>query len=195
MAKDDARKELGGQATDPVRRDLNSGLRFLHAMGMQTKGELFEAAAGLKALIELLVSRGIIDLRAFETKRARYQNEDAERYMEQAHVSVSDEPDKYHLKDLPQIDCEARIPLCKGRCCKLNFSLSFQDLTENVVKWDYSRPYRILQRVTDGYCVHNDPDTKGCGVYDNRPAICRTYDCREDSRIWLDFEKRIPAPE
>jgi len=118
-----------------------------------------------------------------------------DRLNRKAHVVVANVPDKYALKDLPQIDCETRIPLCRGRCCKLHFSLSFQDLTENVVKWDYARPYRILQRVTDGYCVHNDPDTKGCGVYDNRPAICRTYDCREDSRIWLDFEKRIPAPE
>jgi hypothetical protein len=32
-------------------------------------------------------------------------------------------------------------------------------------------------------------------VYEHRPAICRTYDCRKDPRIWIDFEKRIPAPE
>jgi hypothetical protein len=25
--------------------------------------------------------------------------------------------------------------------------------------------------------------------------MCRGYDCREDRRIWLDFEKRIPAPD
>ena len=27
-----------------------------------------------------------------------------------------------------------------------------------------------------------------------RPRVCRSYDCRSDERIWLDYEKRIPAP-
>jgi hypothetical protein len=25
-------------------------------------------------------------------------------------------------------------------------------------------------------------------VYANRPTICRTYDCRNDARIWADFD-------
>jgi hypothetical protein len=24
--------------------------------------------------------------------------------------------------------------------------------------------------------------------------VCRSYDCRTDKRIWIDFENRIPAP-
>jgi Fe-S-cluster containining protein len=92
------------------------------------------------------------------------------------------------------IDCQARIPLCKGRCCKLSFPLTFQDLDEGVVKWEYSRPYQIRKRA-DAYCVHSDEATRGCQVYDQRPAVCRSYDCRNDRRIWTDFEKRIPAPE
>jgi hypothetical protein len=34
----------------------------------------------------------------------------------------------------------------------------------------------------------------GCTVYDDRPGTCREYDCREDKRVWIDYEKRIPAP-
>ena len=60
------------------------------------------------------------------------------------------------------------------------------------MRWDYGRPYWNLRR-PDGYCVHNDAD-HGCGVYKERPAPCRAFDCRGDERIWLDFEKRIPAP-
>ena len=31
-------------------------------------------------------------------------------------------------------------------------------------------------------------------VHEHRPFICRKFDCRKDERIWLDFEKKIPAP-
>ena len=191
---DDPRDDLGPQAPEPLRRDLNNSLRFVHTMAMQSKSDLVESTASLYALIEELVARGVIDLHTLEERRTRAKSREGERAMEMAHVKVSENVDKYKLTELPVIDCEARIPLCKGRCCKLHFPLSFQDLDEHIVKWDYSRPYAIRQRA-DGYCVHNDPGTRGCGVYANRPAICRTYDCRKDPRIWDDFEKRIPAAD
>jgi Fe-S-cluster containining protein len=72
------------------------------------------------------------------------------------------------------------------------FALSEQDLEERVVKWQYRMPYLIQQR--DGRCTHQDGDG-GCGVYAQRPGACRSYDCREDKRIWLDFRNKIPAPE
>jgi len=187
--KDD---DIGGQSPDPLRKDVNGALRFVHTMAMQTKNDVVEASAHLAALVEELISRGVIDQRALESRRNKTMARESERALESAHVKVSANVDKYKLTDLPQIDCEARIPLCKGRCCKLHFALSFQDLDENVVKWNYEQPYQIRRR-EDGYCVHNDPNTRGCGVYSHRPAICRTYDCREDKRIWIDFEKRIPA--
>jgi Fe-S-cluster containining protein len=47
---------------------------------------------------------------------------------------------------------------------------------------------------SDGQCSHLDRKTHGCTIYQQRPAACRGFDCRGDSRIWLDFEKRIIAP-
>ncbi|MBD2080952.1 YkgJ family cysteine cluster protein [Leptolyngbya sp. FACHB-17] len=95
---------------------------------------------------------------------------------------------------MPQIDCQSRLHLCKARCCKLSFPLSFQDLDERIIAWDYSKPYQIRQSA-EGYCVHCDRTTRGCSVYEHRPTVCRAYDCRNDQRIWIDFEQRIPAPE
>jgi Fe-S-cluster containining protein len=43
----------------------------------------------------------------------------------------------------------------------------------------------------DGACTHREGHF--CSVYDNRPAVCRTYDCRRDKRIWSDYERRILA--
>lgn len=183
-----------GAAERVARDELERALRFVHVLGMQSKLDLVGMSARVLALIEELVASGTLDLRAFEDRRQRVAEREAARMTEEGHVRVLADPteDKYALVDLPQIDCEARLPLCKARCCTLGFALSFQDLDEGVVKWSYGAPYHIRQR-EDGYCVHCDPATRACGVYEKRPAVCRTYDCRKDARIWKDFEQRIPA--
>jgi Fe-S-cluster containining protein len=90
--------------------------------------------------------------------------------------------------------CAELMPLCRARCCTLSFALSTEDLDEGVIRWDYGQPYLIRQRASDRYCVHNHPESHGCTVHEFRPRVCRAYDCRKDERIWLDYEKRIPAP-
>jgi hypothetical protein len=176
---------------DPSKRDLDEGLRFLHLMGMQTKFEVFETSIRVLALLEEMIARGQVDLRSLDARRERIKQQELERSKELASVQVSPSIDKYAMTDLPQIDCEARIPLCQGRCCRLSFPLSFQDLDEGVVKWEYRKPYVIKHR-EDGYCVHNTAH-RGCSVYTHRPAVCGRYDCGNATRIGIDFETGIPA--
>jgi Fe-S-cluster containining protein len=95
----------------------------------------------------------------------------------------------------PDIPCGELIHLCKARCCQLSFALSTEDLDEGVIRWDYGQPYLIRQRASDGFCVHNAPDSHACTVHHHRPRVCRAYDCRADRRVWVDFAQRIPAPE
>ena len=176
-------------------KDLDDGLRFLHVLGMQGRMVADDASLRLAALVEELVSAGVIDQGRYDARRELLEKrglDESEREGQVA-VHVGTDVDKYAITELPDIDCEARFPLCHARCCTLDFALSIQDLDERVVRWDYARPYHIRHR-SDDYCCHNDPATGGCTVYQNRPAICRTYSCREDKRIWIDFDKRIPAP-
>jgi len=91
------------------------------------------------------------------------------------------------------IDCEARMHLCHGRCCGFEIRLSKQDLREGKLEWQIEKPY-YLARDRTGYCVYQNKDSGLCGNYEHRPATCRRYDCREDKRVWIDFEKMIPAP-
>ena len=175
-----------------LREDLDDGLRFTHLMGDVTRREVYQTAVTVFALLEELMERGEIDSAAHEERLAQAQSEDVDRMKDHLRVRIEPRVDKYELAGA-DIDCDARIPLCRGRCCTLHFPLSHQDLDERVVKWDYLRPYIIRQRESDGYCVHNDPATKGCTVYHHRPAVCRSYDCRNDKRIWVDFEARIPV--
>jgi Fe-S-cluster containining protein len=52
----------------------------------------------------------------------------------------------------------------------------------------------VLQRRPDGACVHLGE--RGCTVYGQRPAVCRTFDCRAFAAMGLveycDPNHRIP---
>jgi Fe-S-cluster containining protein len=102
-------------------------------------------------------------------------------------IRQESEQDKYTFKDEVKIDCENRVHPCKAACCRLPFALSKQDVEEGIVKWDFHHPYMNARRA-DGYCVHLERKTCRCSIYENRPVPCRDCDCRNDKRIWLDFE-------
>jgi Fe-S-cluster containining protein len=71
--------------------------------------------------------------------------------------------------------------------------LSRRDIEEGELAWEIDRPYR-LSHDADGYCSHLGREDARCQRYEYRPATCRSYTCRDDRRVWLDFEARIPAP-
>lgn len=93
----------------------------------------------------------------------------------------------------PDVDCAALLPICKARCCSFAATLSAEDLAEGELRWDIYEPYRLPRDHRTGYCRYLRADG-GCGTYENRPGTCRDYDCRDDPRVWIDFDKRIPAP-
>jgi Fe-S-cluster containining protein len=175
-----------------LRKDLDIGFRFLHQMLAGVRQDVLEASYTVLALVEELLERGAVDIPGLGTTLARVQEREMKRIEEHVRVRVEQSIDKYQLGS-PDVPCQELIPLCRGRCCSLHFPLSKQDLDERVVKWAYDLPYIIRQDPVDHYCVHNDRATRGCHVYHNRPAVCRTYDCRADKRIWLDYAKRIPT--
>ncbi|TMQ26674.1 MAG: hypothetical protein E6J90_04140 [Deltaproteobacteria bacterium] len=160
------------------REEVEGGLRHLHVMEMQTKLDLADATARVLALTEELIARGVVSMRAIEQRMDRVRAAENERTAEQATVQVAPMVDKYQVTDLPDIDCASLVPLCKGRCCRLSFPLSFQDLDEQIVRFDYAMPYLIRQG-EDGYCTHSDPGARRC----------------RDARIWKDFANKVPAED
>jgi Fe-S-cluster containining protein len=87
------------------------------------------------------------------------------------------------------VDCAARMPVCHAVCCQLKFALSAEEVEAGKVKWDIGHPY-LIRGGRDGYCTHNNPDG-GCGVYADRPGVCRRYTCADDARIWSDFDNMV----
>ncbi|MDB4970771.1 MAG: hypothetical protein JWN44_6460 [Myxococcales bacterium] len=178
-----------------VRTELEEVLRFLNHNTTQSRLTQADVTATLQALVDTLVARGVLPPAEYERRRQRALDAQTRLLEERPLVKFGEAVDKYALADLPDIDCNALLPICKARCCRLTVFCSAQDLDERVVHWDYSKPYQIRKREEDEYCVHSEPVTFHCTIYAQRPAVCRSYDCRDDRRIWRDFARRIPTDE
>jgi Fe-S-cluster containining protein len=179
-------------------RQVAVGLGFCHNQINTLARQLVDAAAEAGAMANVLRARGLITQEELDAER------DAERArftgllrQEDFGIAISDEfPDKYAIpaEQIPAVDCDARYHLCRGACCALRFPLSTQDLDEGVVRWELGAPYLVRQG-QDHRCVHQDRASHHCSIYEQRPGICRVYSCRNDKRIWEDFDRRVINPD
>ena len=138
--------------------------------------------------IDVLTARGLIaegELSA-AVEAVREQMDNSGEVPEPGVVLRVDTPE---AADIPpaEVDCGARMHVCKAVCCRLDFALAYDEVERGVLRWDMGRPY-LIRHEADGYCVHNDRSTGGCGVYADRPTPCRAYSCAGDERIWTDFD-------
>ncbi|HTJ47378.1 MAG TPA: YkgJ family cysteine cluster protein [Kofleriaceae bacterium] len=209
--RDDSAFGTAAQDAPITRADFERALRYLNLSDLDLRDSLLKLAAQVVTLTDELVRRvdgveplpappntpaepttkTIEDAVSAETPRSLMMIRGGDE-RSPGRVALDVVANKY---DEPGADipCAELVHLCKARCCSFTFSLSTQDLDEGVIRWDYGQPYLIRQRASDGYCVHHDPDGRGCTVHAYRPRICRVYDCRDDARIWTDYEQRIPA--
>jgi Fe-S-cluster containining protein len=182
---------------DEPTAELSRALRAAWLAVEETRGDLLRLAAQVVALTEELEHRGGADdpeIAARLEARAqallpRIQMSDLQ---EPGRLHLGDFEDKYEVATDDGPPCHELLPLCEARCCSFVFALSSQDLDEGVIRWDHGRPYLIRQEA-DGYCTHLARGT-GCTVYAQRPAPCRKFDCRNDPRVWIDYQRRIVAP-
>ena len=179
----------GAMTGEEAYEALSAALRRANDARIKGERELAELRAKFDQLNDILVGR-------------QHLTEGHKHHLERVGQTVANaEPRKVRLRQyidkyaIPptDIDCRALFPLCQGRCCSFSFELTTQDLDEGKVRWEVLDPY-LIRHEKDGYCSHRDRKTFDCTVYENRPAVCRQYDCRGDARVWIDFDKRIPAP-
>ena len=168
---------------------LRGTLRQLVNDSLEARQAIAELQQQLETLIEIMVHAGTlkpghVELIARLRKRVELSRTPA---IELAVVS-----DKYGVEGEP-IDCASRLELCQARCCSFTVTLSRQDLEEGELAWDIDHPY-VLRRGANGYCANLGGEDARCQRYEHRPATCRSYTCKNDTRVWIDFEQRIPAP-
>jgi Fe-S-cluster containining protein len=181
---------------ETLRDEIAEGLLYTHSRANSNTSKLLEVASFSYALMELLMERGIISVEELDARKHAVNERLLAKFTEKGMgvVVTKTDGDKYDVESTVQIDCENRIPLCRAACCRLRFALTKQDIEEGGVKWDLGHPY-MIRRSADGYCHHLDHDHMGCGIYHQRPAVCRSYDCRKDERIWADFENAVVSPD
>jgi hypothetical protein len=166
---------------------LRAALREIYSKQDADSGRVDALEAKLDQLLEILEGKEVLargHKRLIE-KVGRKGKKDEPR------VRLRPLVDKYDV-DGPDIDCASLLHLCGARCCAFTVTLTTQDLDEGELRWKYDEPY-VLERANDGYCGYID-NRGGCTCYQHRPATCRTYDCRGDSRVWVDWENKVPAP-
>jgi hypothetical protein len=185
-----------GKALEELRDEFVGGLLYTHSRANSNTNRLLEAASFLYALIELLSEKGLISIEELDERKVKVGERLQKRFLDKGMGVVIQEPerDKYAFKEEIRIDCESRVHLCKATCCRLSFPLTMQDIHEGIITWDLRSPYLIAQDA-DGYCKHLERSTCRCTVREQRPIPCKAYDCRNDQRIWLDFENRVVNPD
>ena len=179
-----------------LRKEVAEGFLYAHSRLNSTTSKSLESASFLYALIELLNEKGWITIEELDERQHVVGQRLADQLRQQGTgvVLQTPEQDKYAFQGEAKIDCENRIHLCKAACCRLPFALSKQDVREGIVHWDLGQPYMIAHG-DDGYCDHLERSTLHCKVREHRPVPCRAYDCRGETRIWLDFDKMIVNPD
>lgn len=175
--------------------NLQRGLVYTHNRANANTAELHQAYATIQALGELLIERGILQREEVESRQREVADQLRQRYLDQGMATAMQEfgVSKYQFQKEGHVDCENRVHVCKAICCKLPLALSREDVQEGVVQWELGQPYMIAH-ASDGYCVHMNRETCGCTIYEQRPIPCRGYDCRDDTRIWIDFENMVVNP-
>jgi Fe-S-cluster containining protein len=181
---------------EKMRAEVAGGLRYTHSRANANSAKLLEVTAFAYAAIEILAEPGLISIEELDQRKEVIAARLVEKFRQEGIGAAYQDPehDKYTFESTVEIDCASRVHLCKAACCRLRFALSHQDVEEGIVQWDFGHPYFIAQG-KDGYCRHLDRGCMSCTIHQNRPVPCRGYDCRQDKRIWSDFEQRIVSPD
>jgi Fe-S-cluster containining protein len=176
-------------AVERLERQVERGSLFTHTALSDNAERLNEVEAFVYGVVDVLVGKGMAaaDEIAGAAEKVRAQMEDQDETSAPGIALRHDQPAPGG-DDFVPVNCAERIHVCKAVCCKLSFALTPDEVESGTTKWDLGSPYHIRQEA-DGYCTHNDPATRGCGIYGNRPGICRRYSCAGDGRIWADFER------
>lgn len=190
------------RALEELERQVERGSVFTNAVLQRGFARLDHLETYLSALIDVLEAKGVAStqelvdfVEAPPAPAAERTGPAADAPVPNAiswpSIALRSDPDDEDLgRTTQRVDCAERMHVCHAVCCKLKFPLSEPEVEARVVKWDVGHPY-VIRQDADGYCSHNDRATGGCGVYADRPRVCRRYSCADDPRIWKDFEAMV----
>lgn len=176
--------------SDELERQVERGSLFTHTALSGLAQRTFETESIVLGLVDVLLGKAVIDedgLTAAANEARDAMDERGETTLPGIQLRI-DSPEIE--KQTVEVDCAARMHVCHAICCKLNFALTASEIESGKVKWDLGRPY-LIRHTEDGFCTHCADATGACGIYEDRPQICRAYSCAGDTRIWKDFDNMV----
>ena len=178
-----------------LERQVERGSMFTQAVFQKSFTRLSLVEEVVREMVDVLVERGVV---AGELAEARDALEEVARRPEDEKdvrsslrwPAIAVRVDPPEETQLDPVDCAARMDVCQAVCCRLKFALSQEEIERGHVKWDIGHPY-VIRQDSSGYCSHNDCASRSCTIYEDRPRLCREYSCRNDKRIWTDFDGMV----
>jgi Fe-S-cluster containining protein len=170
----------------PIERQLERDAMFTHTALGRNAIRICEVESFTYGLIDVLLSKGLLSQEEL-SRAAEHVRVEAAEGGDALGPTVALRMDSEQTP-LATVNCAERMPVCHSICCKLDFPLTQDEVESGAIRWDLGRPYQIRHEA-DGFCTHRDGENGFCGIYEERPGICRTYSCAHDKRIWKDFER------
>ena len=85
---------------------------------------------------------------------------------------------------LALLDCDAGRKLgCKSFCCRLLVRL--EEHERNEVDPETQRTKGYVDKKENGTCLHQNEQSGLCLNWENRPKVCREYDCNFDKMLQI----------
>ncbi|HTG34170.1 MAG TPA: YkgJ family cysteine cluster protein [Thermoanaerobaculia bacterium] len=175
-------------AEKDLERQVEAGGLFTHSALSLHAERINRVEAFLYGLADALLDGGQVSEEQLRTQAVRVAKE-LEQKCETLSGGVVLRVNAEPPPDAAAVDCAARMHVCKAVCCRLSFPLSAPEIESGKIKWELGKPY-FARKDGTGCCVHLD-GKKGCGVYQDRPRVCRDYSCEKDERIWKDFDRMV----
>lgn len=80
------------------------------------------------------------------------------------------------------LDCDrGRTMSCGNLCCRLMVMLTGEEMARGLLT--QSPMSGLLKQGLDGFCHYLDRETQRCSIFEQRPLICRLYNCNTDPKL------------
>ena len=91
-------------------------------------------------------------------------------------------------------NCDKQYLCCRAVRVELDDSEKDKYITQPALR---ERKDINIVAQQNGHCVYLDPNTRKCKIWDDRPRVCREYDCTKDPRVEeiLKRETMKPLPK
>ncbi len=104
------------------------------------------------------------------------------------------------VDDEPGIDPSVDCARCEAICCRLTVVILPGDAVPDGLTIYDDHGLEMMARGEDGWCVALDLDTMRCGIYEQRPQICRKFAmggpyCRAEREDWRGLAAEMASPQ